>query len=56
MPQEAEDEVGASPGACAPTIHLNAQVVGRYRGSIPQVRCDMAVAALLGIHIWRLGR
>jgi hypothetical protein len=56
MPTEAEDEVGAPPDACEPTIHLNAQVVGRYRGSIPQVLFDMTLAALLGVHIWRIGR
>jgi hypothetical protein len=56
MPKEAEDEVGASPDACEPTIHLNAQVVGRCRGGIPQVLLDIAMAALLGIQLWRLGR
>ena len=51
MPKEAEDEVRASPDACEATIHLNAQGVGRCRGSIPQVLFDIAMAALLGIQI-----
>jgi hypothetical protein len=55
MPNEAEEEVWASPEACEPTIHLNTSVVGRCRGGIPEMLCDMAMAALLGIHLWRIG-
>ncbi len=56
MPKEAEDEVWASPHTCEPTIHLDAQVVESCRDSIPQVLFDMTMAALFGIHIWRIGR
>jgi hypothetical protein len=46
---------GRRLNACEPTIHLHAQVAGRCRGGMPEVLCDMAMAALLGIHLWRIG-
>lgn len=55
MPKEAEDEVGASPEACEPTIHLNASIVGRCRSGIAQMLVDITMAFLLGIQIWRIG-
>jgi hypothetical protein len=41
---------------CNPAIHLGPSVMGMDWGGIPEMRCDMAMAARLGIHIRRRGR
>jgi hypothetical protein len=56
MPEEAEDEVRSPAEASKATINTCAEVADACRGGIAQVLFDVAMAALLGIHIWRIGR
>ena len=56
MPEEAEEEVRSPAEASKATINTCAEVADACRGGIAQVLFDVAMAALLGIHIWRIGR
>ena len=51
MTKEAQEEVGTLAETCEPAIDLDTDVVGRRRGGVSEMLCDMAMAPLLGIHI-----
>lgn len=53
VPQE---EVGTVTETYKPAIHLGLYVVGIHWGGIPEMLFDMAMAALLGVQIRRIGR
>jgi hypothetical protein len=56
MTKEPQEEVGTVPETCKPAIHLGPSGVGMNWGGIPERLFDLAMAALLGVHIRRIGR
>jgi hypothetical protein len=56
MTKEPQEEVGTVTETCKPAIHLGPYVVGMNWGGIPEMLFDIAMAALLGVHIRRIGR
>jgi hypothetical protein len=56
MTKEPQEEVGTVTETCKPAIHLGPYVVGMNWGGIPEMLFDMAMTALLGVHIRCIGR
>ncbi len=55
MPEESQDEIGTPAEAGQAAIDPGAEIADVSGQSIAQVLFDIAMASLLGIHIWRIG-